>query len=104
MLLGVGCVLALSSGTMARADDKSSHGFLDVIHKDADAKEAKYVVFVPKGYTGDKPYPLILFLHGAGETGTDGKKQGEVGLGKAIKTQEDSFPFIAVFPQSQKRT
>jgi predicted peptidase len=103
MLLGVGCVLALSSGSMSKADDKPAHGFLNLVHKDADGKEAKYVVFVPKAYTGDKPYPAILFLHGAGETGTDGKKQAEVGLGKAIRAQEDSFPFIAVFPQSQKR-
>jgi predicted peptidase len=87
--------------TIVRADDK--HGFLDRVHKDADGKEAKYVLFIPKDYDGKKAYPLILFLHGAGETGTDGKKQAEVGLGKAIKEQADSFPFITVFPQSQKR-
>ncbi|HEV3236430.1 MAG TPA: prolyl oligopeptidase family serine peptidase [Gemmataceae bacterium] len=103
MLFLVGVGLLLLSANKVSADDKPAHGFLDVIYKDADGKEAKYVVFVPKGYTGDKAYPLILFLHGSGETGTDGKKQAEVGLGKAIRAQEDSFPFIAVFPQSQKR-
>jgi poly(3-hydroxybutyrate) depolymerase len=87
---------------VGRAEDK--HGFLDRVHKDADGKEAKYVLFIPKDYDGKKAYPLILFLHGAGETGTDGKKQAEVGLGKAIKEQADMFPFITVFPQSEKRT
>jgi predicted peptidase len=103
MLLLASCCLVIGPAIPARAEDKVEHGFLDRVHKDADGKEAKYVIFVPKGYTGEKAYPLILFLHGAGETGTDGKKQAEVGLGKAIKEQADSFSFIAVFPQSQKR-
>src|SRR5262249_43200392 len=74
------------------------------VHKDSDGGEAKYVLFVPHDYKGDKAYPLILFLHGAGETGTDGHKQAEVGLGPAIKKREKNFGFIAVFPQAQKRT
>jgi predicted peptidase len=103
MLLLASFGLLLLSAKDARAEDKQVHGFLDLVHKDADGKEAKYVVFVPKAYTGEKALPLILFLHGSGETGTDGKKQAVTGLGKAIKAQEDSFPFLAVFPQSQKR-
>src|SRR5207248_11298799 len=84
------------------ADTK--HGFLDRVHKDADGQEAKYVLFVPYNYQGTKPVPLILFLHGAGESGSDGKKQVEVGLGKAIRQREKDFPFLVVFPQSQKRS
>ena len=79
-------------------------GFLDRVYKNADGSESKYVIFVPKGYKGDKAYPLILFLHGAGETGTDGKKQAQVGLGPAVRKRADTFPFIVVFPQSHKRT
>ena len=84
-------------------------GFLDRTIKDADGKEAKYVLFVPDGYkaNGDKAYPIILFLHGSGETGSDGQKQAKVGLAPAIRKQEKAgkhFPFFAVFPQSQKRT
>jgi predicted peptidase len=44
--------------------------------------------------------PYILFLHGAGEKGTDGEKQVGTGLGKAIRNDKD-FPFIAVFPQAE---
>lgn len=101
LCLLTGCLLALAL-LQVRAADKIEHGFLDRIHKDADGKEVKYVLFVPHDYKGDKAYPTILFLHGAGETGTDGKKQAAVGLGPAIKKQEKTFPFIAVFPQSQK--
>ncbi len=99
--------LLLAGGTwlaMARAVDKEDRGFLDRIHKDKDGKEAKYVLFVPHDYKGDKPAPLILFLHGSGETGTDGQKPVKQGIGNAIKKQEKTFPFIVIFPQSQKRT
>jgi predicted peptidase len=86
------------------AADKEEHGFLNRVFKDKDGKEAKYVLFIPNDYKGDKPYPVILFLHGAGETGTDGEKQAKVGIGPAIRKQEKTFPFITVMPQSQKRS
>jgi len=88
---------------LARADEKA-HGFLDRVYKDADGKEAKYVVFIPHDYKGDKPYPLIMLLHGGGESGTDGKLPVRAYLGPAIKKQEPTFPFIVVWPQSQKGT
>lgn len=88
----------------ARAADKDEHGFLNRLHKDSDGKEAKYVLFVPHDYKGDKPVPVILFLHGSGESGTDGEKQVKQGIGNAIKKQEKTFPFITIFPQSQKTT
>src|SRR5947208_747807 len=103
LTLGLGCLLA-AAAPAARAEDKPMTGFLDRVHKDADGKEAKYVLFVPYAYQGDKPYPLILFLHGSGETGTDGVKQTQVGLGPAVRKQEQTFPFLALFPQSQKRS
>ena len=100
---GLGCslVVLLGLGTAWAADD--SHGFSNRVHKDADGKEAKYILFVPHDYKADKEYPLILFLHGAGETGTDGEKQAKTGLGPAIKKNEQSFPCFAIFPQSQQR-
>jgi predicted peptidase len=79
-------------------------GFIDRVYKGTDGAEAKYVIFVPADYKGDKPYPVILFLHGAGETGTDGTKQTKTGIGPAIRKQEKTFPCIVVFPQSQKRS
>jgi predicted peptidase len=95
--------LALPHLAQVRAADKTEHGFLHRVHKDADGKEAKYMLFVPHDYKGDQPYPLILFLHGLGESGTDGEKQARVGLGAAIRKHEKTFGFITVFPQSQQR-
>lgn len=89
---------------VSQAADKDERGFLDRVLKDGD-KEWKYILFIPNDYKGDKEYPLILFLHGAGESGTDGKKQATAGLGNAIKErlkQKKDFPFIAIFPQAEK--
>ena len=100
LTLAVLVLVTVASRTLNGGEAKT--GFVHRVLKTDDG-DAKYVVFVPHDYKGDKPYPLILFLHGAGETGTDGKKQVKVGLGPAIKRQEKTFGFIAVFPQSEKR-
>ena len=92
-------VLAFSIPASHAGDAKS--GFVNKIYKSKDG-DVKYVVFVPKAYTGEKEFPVILFLHGAGESGTDGEKQLKAGLAKAIRDQKENFPFITVFPQSQK--
>jgi predicted peptidase len=97
--------LALSLLTLSAAHGTTIEpGFHDCIFKDADGKEANYAIFVPRSYTRGNPVPTILFLHGAGETGTDGTKQVRIGLGWYVRAHEETFPFLVVFPQSQKRT
>lgn len=77
-------------------------GFVERSYKDDAGAEHRYVVFVPKSYDGTKETPLVVFLHGAGERGTDNKKQVEVGLGPAVRRQADTFPAIVLFPQAEK--
>src|SRR4051812_43874830 len=97
--LALGCLLLAT--TAGRADDVQT-GFVPKVYKG----ESKYIVFVPHDYKGDKEYPLILFLHGAGERGDDGEVQVKQGLGPVIKFKniEKQFPFIAVFPQCAKNS
>ena len=90
----------------ASAQDKPKTGFVDKTFKNADGSTSPYVVFVPKDYDGKKEYPIILFLHGAGETkNPNAKKEGkmpvEVGIGPAIKKREKTFPFIVVIPRAE---
>ncbi|MGH7700147.1 MAG: alpha/beta hydrolase-fold protein [Gemmatimonadales bacterium] len=59
----------------------------------------RYQVYVPADYATGARWPVILFLHGAGERGTDGLLQTAVGLGPAIRREPQRFPAIAVFPQ-----
>ncbi|QDT25449.1 Alpha/beta hydrolase family protein [Gimesia panareensis] len=105
------CLALLSTGPALQAQTKSAAkepastapvktGFVNAVFKDK-AGEHRYVVFVPHDYSPAKKYPVILFLHGAGERGNDGLKQTQVGLGPMIKQQEKTFPFIVVFPQAE---
>jgi predicted peptidase len=63
-------------------------------------KPVRYQVYVPFDYTPAKNWPVILFLHGAGERGTDGLRQTQVGLGTAIRENARWFPAIVVLPQA----
>lgn len=78
----------------------ASAGFEDRVFTDDDG-EHHYTVFLPKDYSPDEKWPVILFLHGAGERGTDGKRQLTLGLGPVVKQRADTFPAIAVFPQCE---
>jgi poly(3-hydroxybutyrate) depolymerase len=62
-----------------------------------------YVVYLPPGYTPARQWPLVVFLHGAGECGVDGWKQVGVGLGPAIVADVARWPFVVLFPQKPTR-
>jgi predicted peptidase len=101
--LSIAMFVAFFSQTAA-AEDAVKPGFQNKTFKNADGTESPYVVFVPHDYDGTKEFPIILFLHGAGETKGGTKQPVEVGIGTAIKKNEKSFPCIVVIPQSEKRT
>jgi predicted peptidase len=62
-----------------------------------------YLLFLPEDYyKTDKDYPLILFLHGAGESGSDVTRLKKVGIPKVVETRKD-LPFIVVSPQNPGR-
>ena len=62
----------------------------------------RYVVFVPIEWTSARKWPIVLFLHGAGERGEDGLQQSQTGIGGAIRSHADRFPAIVVMPQCRK--
>ena len=43
--------------------------------------------------------PIIVYLHGGGERGTDGVMATQVGLGPAVQATLGFFSFLVVFPQ-----
>jgi predicted peptidase len=48
--------------------------FLDKVYTDKQLGESKYAVCVPENYDGKTPLPVVLFLHGSGQVGTDNRK------------------------------
>lgn len=60
---------------------------------------------MPKNFDSTKQYPVVLFLHGAGERGSDNKKQ--LIHGSKLFTNpihRDTFPAIVIFPQCPKNS
>ena len=58
-----------------------------------------YQIFVPQGYTPAQTWPVILFGHGSGETGSNNTSQITVGLGPYVTAHAATFPAVVVFPQ-----
>ncbi|MBC8393321.1 MAG: prolyl oligopeptidase family serine peptidase [Deltaproteobacteria bacterium] len=61
--------------------------------------EMDYLLYLPKDYDPqEKKWPLIIFLHGAGERGDDLNKVKAHGPAKLVE-QGRNFPFIIASPQ-----
>ena len=62
---------------------------------------ANYLLYLPRDYsaTSKKSWPLMLFLHGAGERGTNLTKVAAHGPPKLVAQGKKDFPFIIVSPQ-----
>ena len=63
-----------------------------------DSLQLNYLLFLPQGYNEKQKYPLIFFLHGASERGSDPDMLLLHGIPKVVEEKPD-FPFIAVSPQ-----
>ena len=61
---------------------------------------ADYLLFLPRGYAEatDQRWPLLLFLHGAGERGTNVWLVAKHGPPKLLRTKPE-FPFVVASPQ-----
>jgi predicted peptidase len=61
--------------------------------------ELDYLIYLPENYGKEqKAWPLMVFLHGAGERGSDLKRVKFHGPPKRVE-QGSAFPFILVSPQ-----
>lgn len=103
LLLGgvlTGCTTAPARPPAAAAPVpgvQSEQTFTTQIRRDV---RLQYLLYLPKDYATDPTarFPLILFLHGAGERGTDVRKVAVHGPPKRIAAGQ-SLPCIVVSPQ-----
>lgn len=56
-----------------------------------------YLCYIPEEYDGSKPFPLVVYLHGAGESGDDVERIANIGFFSKIKAGE-KFPVLMVGP------
>ena len=78
---------------------QQEQAFAKTITKDL---SIKYLLYLPKGYgEKGKKWPLMMFLHGAGERGSNLNKVKVHGPPKIVEAGKD-LPFIIVSPQCPK--
>jgi predicted peptidase len=64
------------------------------------ADTLRYRILYPENYKKEKPYPLVVFLHGGGERGNDNEHQLDLGASLFLRDSlRRQFPAIVVFPQ-----
>ncbi len=89
-------IFLFTAGTISAQDYSLYRKELFISGKDT----MPYRLLLPENYSPGKTYPLILFLHGAGERGNDNESQlvhgGNLFLKDSIRK---NFPAIVVFPQ-----
>jgi predicted peptidase len=86
-----GCAAKVQVGTGQHANVFTKTATKDI--------QLNYLLYLPKEYSKtDKQWPLILFLHGAGERGSNIDQVKSIGLAKLAAEGKD-FDFIIVSPQ-----
>ncbi len=69
----------------------------------------KFQVYLPEDYRkpevdkDHRRWPVILFLHGRGERGSEGMWQTQVGLPAQVRDHPERWPFVIVMPQCPLR-
>lgn len=69
-----------------------------------DGRTYRYQVFVPGHWTSRRQWPVVLFLHGSGERGSDNLAQLSQGLPPWLKQHAQTFPTLVVMPQASDGT
>lgn len=61
----------------------------------------RFQIYVPEDYRSNdhRRWPIILFLHGRGERGSEGMWQTQIGLPAAIRDHPERWPMLVVMPQ-----
>lgn len=90
--------LCLLFSAQAHAGDKAS--FLKKQFITNNGYKLNYRVLYPENYCPDQKYPVILFLHGAGERGSDNEAQLVHGGNMlAAQTNQSQYKAIIIAPQ-----
>lgn len=77
----------------------SANGRFEARAVHVDGRTYRYQVFVPAAHAATAKPPVILFLHGSGERGSDNAIQLDAGLGPYVREHAADFPAVVVFPQ-----
>lgn len=97
------CLLfvALTSAQKDTAQADSSWGRTIDRTLEHEGQTYAWSVMIPE--SAEEGGRALLFLHGAGECGTDGERNLEVGLPKHVRDNPEQWPFVVIVPQKPTR-
>jgi len=100
--LVIAALLAIP-GQMLAVEPRPGTQIAQELKVKTDSKEMPigYWIFLPKSYDKKKSWPLMLFLHGAGERGNNINQVKKWGPPKRVSEKKD-FPFVVISPQCPK--
>ncbi len=88
--------MAISEACIAQSE--TAERFSAEVFENASGDSLPYRLLLPKYLENSSRFPLVLFLHGLGESGTDNRKQLEVCVG-AFERAQSEFPSFVLAPQ-----
>lgn len=96
---------ALAAAVLLAPDLRAEGGRFLSRSLEVDGRQYRWQVFVPGAVLAgaETDPPVILFLHGAGERGSDGGRQTAIGLPAVLRERPD-FPALVVMPQAPRGT
>jgi predicted peptidase len=94
--------LLLASASFAATPDSnaSAPGRFEYREVKVGGATRRFAAWLPPGFDpkGTR-WPAIMFLHGSGESGTDGERPTRIGLGPALQAHPERWPFVVLFAQ-----
>lgn len=103
VFLPSGMVIVPAQETSEQSEEASTMEVFETRTYGDQEPKLNYRFLEPKQVEEGKKYPLVVFLHGAGERGDDNQAQLKHGASEFI-TQEnrEKYPCFAIFPQCPK--
>src|SRR4051794_27812515 len=93
-------VAALPLLVPAMAEAKDDLPLEKHVYQDPAGNKLPYRLLKPLAVADGKKYPLVVFLHGAGERGTDNEKQLIHGVPQfAARANREKYPCFLIAPQ-----
>ena len=103
LLLTVALLILWPQVSPLQAEEKELARLSEETYDLPGGKEMDFLLYLPEDYEKKEHWPLVLFLHGAGERGDDLSLVKKHGPPKLIENGKE-FPFIMVAPQCPKGT
>lgn len=96
------CILSSSVRGQAESEDPNVL-FEPREYSDGQGAVLKYRLLKPANFSETRAYPLVIFLHGAGERGDDNEAQLKHGLKEFCRaTRREAYPCYVLAPQCPK--